>query len=174
MSPMIKLQMSNDLRQTFQQLFEAPPQAYAFLQGSPAYPDLWGEALMYPCWGGTLFFAEVQGLPQNPGPCKRDIYGFHIHTNPSCSGTPDHPFANVGPHWDLDHCPHPAHTGDLPPLFASCGYALTLFYTRRFLPEETVGHTLIIHSTVDDFTTQPSGAPGEMIACGQILANESI
>lgn len=169
---MIKLQMSHDLRHTLQQLSEAPPQAYAFLQGSPDYPDIWGEALMYPCWGGTLFLAEVQGLPQNPGPCRREIYGFHIHEGSDCGGTQNEPFSHTGQHWNPEHCPHPAHTGDLPPLFGSCGYALTLFYTRRFVPEETIGHTLIIHDTIDDLTTQPSGHSGKKIACGQILSNE--
>lgn len=170
-NPMMKLQMSHDLRQALLRLSEMPPQAYAFLAGSPDHPDIWGSALMYPCWGGTLFLAEVQGLPQDPRPCSRNLYGFHIHDGKSCDGTPDDPFSNAGQHWNPEHCPHPEHTGDLPPLLASCGYALTLFYTRRFVPEEAIGHTLIIHDRADDLTSQPSGNAGKMIACGQILAN---
>lgn len=169
---MIKLQMSHDLRQVLCHLSEEPPQAYAFLQGSPEYPDIWGEVLMYPCWGGTLLLAEVQGLPQEPRLCSNEVYGFHIHSGASCDSSGETPFSQVGQHWNPEHCPHPSHAGDLPPLFASCGYALTLFYTRNFVPEETVGHTLIIHDMADDLTTQPSGNSGNKIACGEILGNE--
>lgn len=171
---MVKLQMSHDLRQTFSQLAQAPPQAYAFIEGSPDYPDVWGTALMYPCWGGTIFLAEVQGLPQTPQVCSNDIFGFHIHEGSSCGTNSKEIFPHVGAHWNPAHCPHPSHAGDLPPLFGSCGYALTLFYTRNFVPEETIGHTLIIHAMPDDFTTQPAGTSGIKIACGEILANENL
>ena len=40
------------------------------------------------------------------------------------------------------------------------------------MPEEAVGHTLVIHAMPDDLKSQPSGASGEKIACGEILANE--
>lgn len=169
---MIKLQVSHDLRQALEQLSDIPPQTYSFIKGSPAYPDIWGTTLMYPCWGGTLLLAEVQGLPQCPETCSSEIYGFHIHEGSSCKGTPEDSFPHVGQHWNPEYCPHPAHMGDLPPLFGSCGYALTLFYTRRFVPEETIGHTIVIHTMPDDFKTQPSGASGDKIACGEILSNE--
>ena len=34
-------------------------------------------------------------------------------------------------------------------------------------------HTLVIHAHRDDFTSQPSGASGEKIACGVIVMNDS-
>lgn len=169
---MVKLQISYDLRQALEQLHETPPQAYAFIEGGSDCRSIWGVALMYLCWGGTLFLAEIQGLPQNPDPCAHDIFGFHIHEGDSCRQTGAEPFAQTGPHWNPTQCPHPAHAGDLPPLFASCGYALTLFYTRSFVPEETVGHTLIIHAMPDDFSPQASKTSGEKIACGEILSND--
>ena len=174
MTQMIKVQMSHDLRLALSQLSEVPPQAYALIKGSPDYPNIWGTALMYPCWGGTLFLAEIQGLPSKDEPCGKDIYGFHIHNGAVCCETPDDFFSHVGEHWNPGQCPHPAHAGDLPPLFGSCGYALTLFYTRNFLPEETIGHTLIVHDMLDDFTTHPSGNSGKKIACGEIVANEQM
>lgn len=45
------------------------------------------------------------------------------------------------------------------------------FTTDRFSVEEIVGKTIIIHSNVDDFTTQPGGNSGEKIACGVIKRN---
>lgn len=169
---MVKLQMSNDLRRAMRCLFNVPPQAYAFIEGRSDCPDIWGVALMYPYLDGTLFLAEIQGLPQCSDPCAPAIYGFHIHEGDSCRSDAKEPFPQTGAHWNPGHCPHPSHAGDLPPLFGSCGYALSLFYTRGFMPEEAVGHTLVIHAMPDDLKSQPSGASGEKIACGEILANE--
>lgn len=169
---MIELQMSHDLRQILGQLADVPPQAYAIIRGSSSYPDIWGVVYLYPCWGGTLFVAEVQGLPQESGSCGNHIHGLHIHEGGDCGSILEEPFFDAGQHWNPDNCSHPAHTGDLPPLFGSCGYALSIFYTRRFVPEEAIGHTIVIHALPDDFTSQPSGNSGVKIACGEIMANE--
>lgn len=171
---MINVQLSHDLRQILGKLSQTPPEAYAIIRGSSAYPDIWGVVYLYPCWGGTLFLTEIQALPQNSGSCGIHVHGFHIHEGSNCDSDPDQedPFANTGQHWNPDGCSHPAHTGDMPPLFGSCGYALSMFYTRRFVPEEAIGHTIVIHALPDDFKTQPSGDSGEKIACGEILANE--
>ena len=63
---------------------------------------------------------------------------------------------------------HPYHAGDLPPLFGSGGVAVSVFLTDRFHLEDIIGKTVIIHSSPDDFTTQPSGNAGAKIACGEI------
>jgi Cu/Zn superoxide dismutase len=42
------------------------------------------------------------------------------------------------------------------------------FFTQRFKLSEVIGLPVIIHARPDDFTTQPSGNSGEMIACGLI------
>ena len=68
----------------------------------------------------------------------------------------------------IQACPHPYHTGDLPPLFSEDGQAWMAVYISKFTPEQIVGRTIIIHGNVDDFTTQPSGNSGPMIACGVI------
>ena len=118
---------------------------------------------------------EVWGLPrreENPS----GIFGFHIHSGRSCSGTEPQEcsgrnsmeFSSAGGHLNPSDAPHPLHMGDLPPLFAGNGYAWTAFLTSRFTIRDILGHTVIIHAGPDDFTSQPSGNAGAMIACGVI------
>ena len=79
-------------------------------------------------------------------------------------------FASAGGHYNPKNCPHPAHAGDLPPLFGNQGYAWQGFYTERFIPDDVVGKAVIIHGQRDDFTTQPAGDAGSRIGCGVIRA----
>ncbi|MCB5484688.1 superoxide dismutase family protein, partial [Blautia faecis] len=53
----------------------------------------------------------------------------------------------------------------MPPLFSEDGQAWMAVYIAKFTPEQIVGRSIIIHGNVDDFTTQPSGNSGPMIAC---------
>ena len=76
----------------------------------------------------------------------------------------------AGKHFDKDNCPHPFHSGDLPPLFGNNGKAVSIFLTNRFSVDEIIGRIMIIHGSPDDFTTQPSGNSGMKIACGVIRA----
>ena len=94
----------------------------------------------------------------------------HIHAAGNCSEGEMPPFSGAGGHYDPKGCPHPAHSGDCPPLFAERGYALSLFYTERFSPGEIIGRAVIIHSQRDDFTTQPAGDSGQRLGCGVIKA----
>ena len=57
-------------------------------------------------------------------------------------------------------------SGDLPPLFKSTGFALSLFLPNRFSINEVIEKTVIIHDHADNFTTQPSGNSDTEIACG--------
>lgn len=82
------------------------------------------------------------------------------------------PFANALTHFNPYDRPHPYHSGDLPPLFSSGGYAVSVFLTDRFSVNEVLGRAVIVHSSPDDFTTQPSGNSGEKIACGIIIATK--
>ena len=110
------------------------------------------------------------GLPVGEGDCPEEFFGLHIHQGETCTGTPERPFAHAGGHFQLAECPHPAHTGDLPPLLGCQGHAFSSFLTDRFRVEQIIGRTLIVHARRDDFSTQPSGDAGAMIACGQIVA----
>lgn len=145
------------------------PDAYAMMQGSRDYPEIEGRVFFYDTDCGTLVVSMVEGLPDTAEPCKSPIFAFHIHSGVSCTGNADDPFANVGMHYNPHSCPHPYHSGDLPPLFSAGGYAFSAVLTDRFTVEEIVGRTVIIHSSPDDFTTQPSGNAGKKIACGEIV-----
>ena len=144
------------------------PQAIAKLKGSKDYLDLHGTVRFYTTNNGTLVYADVQGLPHSANTCSQQVFGFHIHGGGSCSGNADDPFADVGTHFDKNSCPHPSHSGDLPPLFGNNGIALSVFLTNKFTVEDVIDKAIIIHASPDDFTTQPSGSAGKKIACGII------
>lgn len=78
------------------------------------------------------------------------------------------PFPLSGAHYNPGECEHPHHAGDLPPLFGCNGYAVSIFLTDRFLVDDVIGKTLILHDRPDDFKTQPAGDAGEKMACGVI------
>ncbi len=145
------------------------PDALAIIKGSPRYPEIHGTVSLYRAGGGVLLAAQIRGLPSGFGPCAPNIFGFHIHEGYSCTGNAEDSFANAGAHYNPEGCPHPAHAGDLPPLFGNQGYAFLAFFTNRFTIEDVAGRAVIIHGSPDDFTTQPSGNSGEKIACGRIL-----
>ena len=141
--------------------------AWAAVRGNQTHPRLLGSVKFFQTQAGVLVLAEVWGLPgqeENPS----GIFGFHIHSGHSCAGTPEQEFAEAGGHLNPGEKPHPLHMGDLPPLFARSGYAWTAFLTSRFTVRDILGHTVIIHAGPDDFTSQPSGNAGAMIACGEI------
>lgn len=139
------------------------PQAIAHVTGDAEHPQLRGEVQFYPAGAGTLLMAEVWGLPK-----EGSFFGFHIHEGGVCGPADGKPFGQAKGHWNPDGKPHPLHKGDLPVLLGNNGMAFSVTYTQRFTPEEAVGHTVILHGSPDDFTTQPSGNAGKMIGCGEI------
>ncbi|MDP4152392.1 MAG: superoxide dismutase family protein [Bacillota bacterium] len=165
--PLIGTEMFTRLLQT------RHPDAVADILGNPEYEDIRGQVDFYDAGRGTLIVAEVFNLPKTGADGKEltGIHGFHIHEGSSCTGTPEQPFADTGGHYDTDSRLHPLHTGDMPPLFASDGYAYLIFYTTKFRPFDLLGKTVIIHQNQDDLTTNPSGNSGEKIACGVIKQN---
>ncbi len=145
-------------------LLENPPDAVAWVSGSPDYPKLSGLVRFYfTPYDGTLVEAEFFGLPDSQ-PGSSDFYAMHIHETGDC--TP--PFSQTGDHYNPASAPHPAHAGDMVPLLGNEGYAWTSFYDRRFLIPDILGRSVIIHRMPDDFTSQPSGNAGEKIGCGII------
>jgi Cu-Zn family superoxide dismutase len=145
------------------------PEAQAAVKGSPDYPDIHGMVFFYQLENGVLLVAQMEGLPHGAQDCPANVFGFHIHEGAACTGSSADPFAGAGGHYNPDHCPHPAHAGDLPPLFGSRdGYAFQSVFTDRFSVSEIIGRTVIVHLSPDDFTTQPSGNSGARIACGLI------
>lgn len=146
------------------------PAAYAELTGNPGNAEINGMVRFYPVGAGVLVNAEVYGLPVSDAGCGSDIFGFHVHEGHSCTGNSSDPYADAGQHLNPGMCPHPAHEGDMPPLFGSNGSAWMMYFTDRFKLSDLIGRTVIIHGSPDDFTTQPSGNSGSKIACGTIQA----
>ena len=112
--------------------------------------------------------AEVFGLPSPGGVCGWPVFAFHIHSGGSCTGHAADPFAGALTHFNPGNCAHPAHAGDLPPLFGNGGHAVGLVLTDRFTVREIVGKAVIVHANRDDFTTQPSGDAGKKSPAGRL------
>ncbi|WP_283608778.1 superoxide dismutase family protein [Faecalispora anaeroviscerum] len=153
---------------TLQNTGRRTPDAHAVIKGSAAYPELCGTVRLHQMADGVLVSALIHGLPQGKGSCPVNVFGFHIHEGKACTGNDKDPFADSGGHFNPGNCPHPAHAGDMPPLFGNQGTAYLSFFTDRFTVSQVIGRTVIIHSHPDDFTTQPSGDSGTKIACGLI------
>lgn len=145
-----------------------PPAAYANVRGQGEYAAVMANVYFYRMMGKVFVMVDAQGLPQKRGECGGGVFGFHIHSGESCTGNEKDPYADAKMHYNPKNCPHPEHSGDMPPLFENDGSAFMAFTTDRFKIEEIIGKTVIIHSKADDFTTQPSGNSGEKIACGII------
>lgn len=132
------------------------PGAVARVTGGRESPCLLGTVKFYPMGKNTLVVADICGLPGS----ETGIFALHIHEGTSCSES--------GGHYDPQMQAHPMHAGDLPPLFSCGGRGFLAVLTNRFTVNEVLGRTVIIHSGPDDFTSQPSGNPGDKIACGVI------
>lgn len=77
--------------------------------------------------------------------CGCKVFGMHIHSGGQCSENADNPFADALAHYDKGNCPHPCHSGDIPPLFPHKGGTAQLaFVTDRFTPDVIMGRTVII------------------------------
>ncbi len=161
---MYKKSNENSLNLTLRRL----PSAVAVVEGSAKNRQINGTVKFYEASGGVLVVADILGLPVSAKKCQNGIFAFHIHDGASCTGNDEDPFANAGTHYDRGGCPHPYHSGDMPPLFGAKGRAFLAFLTDRFTVREVIGKTVVIHDSPDDFTTQPAGNAGNKIACGVI------
>lgn len=139
----------------------AYPKAAARIRGGREYPELCGMVRFFPCCDGTVLEVEITGLPRT----EKGFFGFHIHEGGRCAGES---LSETGSHLNPNQMPHPGHAGDLPPLFSDRGRAYMKVFTDRFCVEDVVGRTVVIHSSPDDFHTQPAGNAGSKIACGLI------
>lgn len=155
--------------QIFDFLSRAVPTASAILRGSENYPNLIGSIKFYQTNIGVFVVISVSGLPVSSEKCANRFFAIHIHNGAGCIGSTAEPFKDSGEHLNSENCPHPSHTGDMPPLLADDeGGAWSAFFINRYRVDNIVGMPVIIHSGADDFTTQPSGNSGSKIACGII------
>ena len=157
---------NNDIN--FLSLIRQRPQAEAKVRGSNAFPDINGTVRFYQTTAGVVVAAQIAGLPTAPESCRERIFAFHIHSGGKCTGNEADYFADADGHYNPNGCPHPYHAGDMPPLFGCNGFAFSAFLTDRLAVREIIGKTVIIHSSPDDFSTQPAGNSGTKIACGVI------
>ncbi len=128
---------------------------------------------------GMLLALNISGLTPN------GEHAFHIHQKADCS--PIGTFKNAGGHFnptDVSHgMQHPDghHAGDMPNIKPNSkgvikaqilNRAVTLSTTDSEDGRKTVfdedGSAIMIHAEVDDHKSQPSGAAGARIICGEI------
>lgn len=150
------------------------PMAVSYIQGSQQYSQIRGVVYFYDVPGGTEVCVQVEGLPpDSPAgvtPMVGPFFAFHLHAGAQCIPTGgDGAFDDTNGHYNPGNKPHPRHAGDFPVLLANHGYAEMCFFTECFKPWEAVGHTTVIHLLPNDYRTQPAGASGLKIACGQVI-----
>jgi Cu-Zn family superoxide dismutase len=122
---------------------------------------------------GLLIQATITGLP--PGP-----HGFHVHETGECSVEGE--FESAGGHFAPGGNEHGfmvdggPHAGDFANQTAMDDGTMVVevFNENLRLTEgdnavlDDDGAAIVIHSTADDYRTQPSGASGDRIACAVI------
>ncbi|MGN0406880.1 MAG: superoxide dismutase family protein [Bacteroides sp.] len=147
------------------------PDAFARIKGDYTHEMLQGYVLFYEIQGMVLVVADIHGLPEKTGKCHGGIHAMHIHSGSSCTGNAEDSFADAKSHYSINDCPHPWHSGDMPPLFSDNGNAWSAFVTSKFTVPDIIGKTVIVHEGIDDFTSQPAGNSGKKIGCGVIYKN---
>jgi Cu-Zn family superoxide dismutase len=128
------------------------------------------QASLVEVGGGIRVKVDAQDMP--PG-----AYGAHIHAVGRC----DPPgFESAGPHWNptgMKHGkanPQGMHRGDLPNLMVGTdgmgGLEITIPGTSIAGAATSLidadGAAIVIHTSADDYRTDPSGNSGARIACG--------
>jgi len=121
---------------------------------------------------GVVITAELTGLP--PG-----VHAFHLHQTGAC--TPD--FGAAGGHYNPAGAEHGfmaaggPHAGDMPNIHVPDSGNLTIEVLN---PNVSLGESdpatlfdddgsaVVIHDGADDYSSQPSGAAGNRIACGVV------
>ncbi len=120
--------------------------------------------------GGMLLTGTLRGLP--PGP-----HGIHLHAVGRC----EPPFTSAGGHWNPRNRKHGTlnaegpHLGDIPNIIIGGDSSATI---RVLAPGGTLrdsdalldadGAAVVIHASMDDYRTDPSGNSGARIACGAV------
>lgn len=132
-----------------------------------------GTAALVYAERGVLLQVRLEGVP--PGG-----HGMHIHDVGECT-PPD--FESAGPHFNPTAVEHGfldeegGHLGDLPNVFVGEDGVLNvdvLIWAVDLSPTGPNsliagdGTALVLHRTIDDYTTDPAGDAGERIACGVI------
>jgi Cu-Zn family superoxide dismutase len=153
--------------------------AAAAQQGATAvasFVDAKGEAngsaeLSAPATGGVFIKIEVTGLPAD------QWVAFHVHETGTCDHATGH--ESAGGHFNPGGREHGysaangPHAGDMPNQYVDAEGTLRaeVFNAAVTLAEGDAGirgRALMIHAKGDDYSTQPSGAAGDRLACAVI------
>lgn len=151
---------------------QPPADATALAEVQPVGDaDLEGEVRFEQQDDGVRITGELTGL--EPGE-----HGLHLHENSSCAGEDA---AAAGGHFSPDDDPHGSpqdmveehHAGDLGNIVADRDGTATIDLSDAEIslaggPYSIIGKTIVVHAGRDDLNTQPSGASGTPVGCGEI------
>ena len=129
-----------------------------------------GTAIFLREGGKTTLQVSLRNTP--PG-----VHAVHLHETGDCSA---HDASSAGGHWNPTGAEHgawgkpPFHLGDIGNVTVgedgtgSLNLTTDLWTMGTAADNDLLGKAVIVHASSDDFTTQPSGAAGDRIACGVI------
>lgn len=130
---------------------------------------------------GTITFTETDGkvtMTANISGLESGNHAIHIHALGDCSAEDG---SSAGGHWNPTNEDHgkwgvaPFHIGDIGNIKADSNGKGTISRETDLWcincddeAKNIVGKAIIIHEGPDDFSSQPSGAAGDRIGCGEI------
>lgn len=147
---------------------EGAPTATAVIE-SRSGSSLTGHATFLQVDGGVLVEVTVEDAP--PG-----WHAVHVHEKGDCSADDG---SSAGGHFNPSGVKHGAphamerHAGDLGNMWvddAGRGHHVLLMpdLTVTQGPRSVVGRSIVVHADADDLVSQPTGAAGGRIGCGEI------
>lgn len=130
-----------------------------------------GKADLSTTPSGVLINVEIKGLPAS------QWVAFHVHETGTCDAASHH--ESAGGHFNPDGKEHGykaangPHAGDMPNQYVGADGVLRAQVINDAVTLDKgeagiVGRALMVHAKPDDYTTQPSGAAGDRLACGVI------
>jgi Cu-Zn family superoxide dismutase len=175
MNPLIRLKLvsAGILLAALAPAIGAEPSLMAQAQIKDQKGDHVGTADLMETRGGLLIKLALQNV-------KAGQHAVHLHEVGRC----DPPFTTAGAHFNPDHHKHgmlvgEGHAGDLPNLHIpdSGELEVELLTTKVTLDQgkpnsllDQDGTSLVIHTTSDDYQSDPAGDSGDRIACGVITS----
>jgi len=151
----------------------ASPLTLSAADASAVLSDVDGERIgtveLHETPHGTLLDVQLQNMPSG-------VSAFHIHEVGQC----DPSFGHAGGHYNPEDANHGLldaqgyHVGDMPNLHIpeSGELRVEIFNAQLELDDRLFdqdGASIMIHAGADDYASDPSGAAGSRIACGEIV-----
>lgn len=129
-----------------------------------------GHAAIADADEGVAAVVLLQGL--TPGE-----HGIHLHSVGVCDPALEKPFDSAGSHFNPGEMHHGMHAGDIGNLTVDAnGNAVYMFGSTSWSLDDGLfgladedGTALVIHESVDDLATDPSGNSGARIACAVLV-----